>query len=147
MSFPRLTALVCGPVYQRIPLRSLAWPGMRVHTKRKEGHRKGESFLLPLLQLAPPPSLPHIDSGLTQNPLDGLISLNSLRASTTSRPSHLAASGPAPCKAPTTQLHRSSPWPSEILSKEKVREAKDRTTPKPRRPEACWRWRLTGMET
>lgn len=81
-------------------------------------------------QLAPPPSLPHIDSGLTQNPLDGLISLNSLRASTTSRPSHLAASGPAPCKAPKTQLHRSSSWLSEILSKGKVREAKeDRTAP------------------
>lgn len=50
--------VLCGPVYQRIPLRSLAWPGMRVHTKRKEGHRKGESFPLPLLQLAPPLSPP-----------------------------------------------------------------------------------------
>lgn len=81
-------------------------------------------------KLAPPPSLPHIDSGLTQNPLDGLISLNSLRASTTSCPSRLAASGTALCKAPKTQLHRSSPWPSEILTKGKVREAKeDRAAP------------------
>lgn len=93
--------------------------------------------------LALPPSLPHIDSGLTQNPLDGLISWNSLRASITSCSSHLAASGTALCKAPKTQLHRSSPWPSEILSKGKVREAKDRATPPPPPPPRS----LLEMET
>lgn len=61
-------------------------------------------------------------SGRTQNALDRLM------ASTRSLPSHLAASGTASGTAPCnhkTQPHRSSPWPSEALSKGRVREANE----------------------